>query len=307
MKCSGAKVLLGSALLVPLLCAPGHLHAGQAPGAFVDIGLGARPAGMGCAFAAVADDVNSLFWNPAGLGRLEHKQLLFAHLKQFDLVPYTCGAFGTPVARGQAIGVGLLTAGDAVMREHTVLFGYSRALGGGPDGMSSVGAGATVKLRISTFGGDAAGGEHRVTGHALGVAFDVGGRARLTDFLSAGLVVKDLLAPVQWSSSVKGGYIETVPRTVQTGISLGTPGRMVVAVDLENADVLRIGAEATLLDVVRVRGGYCWPLSTEWDKSYAMGCGLGQLFNNGYALGADISLSFEELATTSRFALTVGF
>jgi len=40
-----------------------------------DVGVGARPAGMGNSFVAVADDVNCTYWNPAGLGALESKEL----------------------------------------------------------------------------------------------------------------------------------------------------------------------------------------------------------------------------------------
>jgi hypothetical protein len=43
--------------------------------AFADMAVGARPAGMGNSFVAVADDVNCTYWNPAGLGVLEHSEL----------------------------------------------------------------------------------------------------------------------------------------------------------------------------------------------------------------------------------------
>jgi hypothetical protein len=37
----------------------------------LDLALGARPQGMGGAFVAIVDDVNSPYWNPAGMGLLE--------------------------------------------------------------------------------------------------------------------------------------------------------------------------------------------------------------------------------------------
>ena len=36
----------------------------------IDLQIGARPSGMGGAFVAVADDINALYWNPAGLSLL---------------------------------------------------------------------------------------------------------------------------------------------------------------------------------------------------------------------------------------------
>jgi hypothetical protein len=49
--------------------------AGTSGAAFLKIGAGARPAGMGEAYTAVADDVNALAWNPAGLGRVTSPQM----------------------------------------------------------------------------------------------------------------------------------------------------------------------------------------------------------------------------------------
>jgi len=47
--------------------------------AFIDTGWGARPAGMGNAFTAVADDANAAFWNPAGLGRIQITEIMFMY------------------------------------------------------------------------------------------------------------------------------------------------------------------------------------------------------------------------------------
>ena len=45
----------------------------------LDMAVGARPAGMGNSFVAVADDVNSTYWNPAGLGVLKDKEITLMH------------------------------------------------------------------------------------------------------------------------------------------------------------------------------------------------------------------------------------
>lgn len=46
---------------------------------FLRIGRGPRPAGMGDAFVAVADDVNAVNWNPAGLTSLSDTELQLLH------------------------------------------------------------------------------------------------------------------------------------------------------------------------------------------------------------------------------------
>jgi hypothetical protein len=40
---------------------------------------GARPAGLGNAFVGVADDINAIYWNPAGLAWLQHPELGSSH------------------------------------------------------------------------------------------------------------------------------------------------------------------------------------------------------------------------------------
>jgi hypothetical protein len=49
-------------------------NVGTSGAAFLKIDVGARPAAMGGAFTAVADDVNATAWNPAGLGTLKSAQ-----------------------------------------------------------------------------------------------------------------------------------------------------------------------------------------------------------------------------------------
>jgi hypothetical protein len=46
---------------------------------FEDMGVGARVPGMGNAFVAVADDVNSVYYNPSGLGNLERPKVMASH------------------------------------------------------------------------------------------------------------------------------------------------------------------------------------------------------------------------------------
>ena len=60
--------------------------AGQAA-AFLRLPAGARPAGMGYAFAGVADDINALYFNTGGLYRIKDKRIdLMYSLMSFDRV-----------------------------------------------------------------------------------------------------------------------------------------------------------------------------------------------------------------------------
>lgn len=69
----GKKSLEGFFCLIALLGA-GWVNP-CATAYFQDLGLGVRPAGLGDAFTAVADDSNTLAYNPAGLGNLQKREL----------------------------------------------------------------------------------------------------------------------------------------------------------------------------------------------------------------------------------------
>lgn len=58
-------------------------HISQCFGAFKDWHWGTRPAGMGGAFCAIADDINAPLWNPAGLAQLKNKEVTFMYAKPY--------------------------------------------------------------------------------------------------------------------------------------------------------------------------------------------------------------------------------
>lgn len=57
----------------------GGQRAGISTAQFLKIGVGGRATAMGDAFIAVANDVSSLYWNPAGLVLSERNEIMFSH------------------------------------------------------------------------------------------------------------------------------------------------------------------------------------------------------------------------------------
>ena len=57
----------------------GAQRAGTASAQFLKIGVGARSAGMGESFVAIANDASALYWNPAGIAQFESNQVIFSH------------------------------------------------------------------------------------------------------------------------------------------------------------------------------------------------------------------------------------
>ena len=67
---------------------------------FLDIGVGARALGMGGAYTALADDANALYWNPAGLAKLEKREFTASHAEMFESTRLDFLAYVQPTSRG---------------------------------------------------------------------------------------------------------------------------------------------------------------------------------------------------------------
>lgn len=70
-----AFVLIFACLLTPVYA----LDSGETGASFLKMGAGARAAGMGEAYSALADDVFAAFWNPAGLGQINTPEIGFMY------------------------------------------------------------------------------------------------------------------------------------------------------------------------------------------------------------------------------------
>ena len=68
---------------------------GTSAAAFLKIGLGSRAIGMGGAFAATADDISAMYWNPGGLATLYGAQASFNHVNWFADVRMDFAGFAT--------------------------------------------------------------------------------------------------------------------------------------------------------------------------------------------------------------------
>jgi hypothetical protein len=102
---AGTLLLLG----IPLSGASaGDKYAAE----FLRLGVGARALGMGGGFVAIADDASALYWNPAGLARLESAEMLFMHAEQFGSVAnHDFIGFAQPLStsgRAASVGIGLI-------------------------------------------------------------------------------------------------------------------------------------------------------------------------------------------------------
>lgn len=79
---------------------------------FMSIGVDAAALGMSNAVVSHTADVNSGYWNPAGLLKLEDKQIALMHAGYFaNIAQYDYAAFAMPIDNRSAIGVSLIRFG----------------------------------------------------------------------------------------------------------------------------------------------------------------------------------------------------
>ncbi len=76
---------------------------------FMNIGVDAAALGMSSAVTATTSDVNSGYWNPAGLLKLEDNQLALMHSSYFaNIANYDYVAFAKPLDKNSVFGVSLI-------------------------------------------------------------------------------------------------------------------------------------------------------------------------------------------------------
>jgi hypothetical protein len=98
---SGLVLLLIPGILIVLLInisysqSIGRVASTAAP--FLKIGVGGRALGMGEAYTTLAEDVNALYWNPAGLAGVTKMELTVSHYDYIADLYYDFGGIAIPV------------------------------------------------------------------------------------------------------------------------------------------------------------------------------------------------------------------
>ncbi len=90
-----------------------HVCAGaKYAGEFIAIGVGGRALGLGGSYVALANDVTSSYWNPAGLSQLQYPQIALMHDERFaGLVNYDYAAVALPIGATTTLGISAIRLG----------------------------------------------------------------------------------------------------------------------------------------------------------------------------------------------------
>ncbi|MBI5474535.1 MAG: PorV/PorQ family protein [Ignavibacteriae bacterium] len=109
--------VLGFVLASMLSVSVAGTSVGKYAGEFISLGVGGRALGMGGAFVALANDVTSGYWNPAGLSHITYPQISLMHDERYgSLVNYDYGAVALPVGPSTSWGFSVIRLGvDDIM------------------------------------------------------------------------------------------------------------------------------------------------------------------------------------------------
>lgn len=94
-----------SVFLMPTLIFGGFSKVGTASAQFLKIGVGARAMGMGGTFTAIANDVSTIYWNPAGLTNLPTTSLSVTHTQWFAEISHDYFGISVPLSTSDFLAV----------------------------------------------------------------------------------------------------------------------------------------------------------------------------------------------------------
>ncbi|MFA5105117.1 MAG: hypothetical protein WC527_08085 [Candidatus Margulisiibacteriota bacterium] len=227
MKSSKLKILL---IITVLLMAGCPVFASQVMDP-TDIGVGARPLGMGKAYTAIADDCSALFTNPAGLAQKKNIKVLSMWGNLMAEVPYTVFGVSAPMWGG-SIGLGYaglqvggiqeavlvggvpeLTGNEGSFNNSSINIAYAADAANIPvfsnmKVLASSKLGLSVKMVRQDFSGSAS----FEAGKISGIDMDLGLLSKVNDDTNFGLSIKNL---------IPGNNIgkDELPMSINAGIS----------------------------------------------------------------------------------------
>jgi len=292
------KLLISAAILA--LAAQMSFGLSTVPGSFISIGT-ARASAMGGAFTAVADDASSIFYNPAGLVTAKYKEFSFMYTQDRGVIPYNYALLGIPVNDYIAAGVGVMVDGDSLYDEKTIALSAATKLDWLQKYITGVCVGANFKLLFSGYGSNLGGGSDKVSGHAGGMAVDLGLLWAVTPEVQLGAMINNLASGLWWTTDNVTTF-ESTALTSDLGISYSLK-ECILAATVSDFDKLKFGIEKNLYTILDVRAGMTQTLDLDSYREYMVGLGIGH-FEFGqrkeFSMNLDFTYEFDRLANTLK-------
>lgn len=105
------RLVLLTVYHLPLITAVYAGNPGTTGANFLKIGAGVRNIAMGESSAATSNDVNSVYWNPAGLSQMEYQEATFMYNKWFEEIDQQFFGYAYPNKKLGTFGLGVYRVG----------------------------------------------------------------------------------------------------------------------------------------------------------------------------------------------------
>ena len=312
------RILLSGCLALAMMAlvvspAQGQTKIAKYAGEFMATGFGGRALAMGGAHTALANDVTSAYWNPAGLMRMEYPEIGLMHEQRFGgLLSYNYGGVAWPFGSRSTVALSVTrlgvddipdTRGALIDLNGNGQFDPNERLDTSKVTMFSTAdlvAYATFAVRGSRALALGVNLKFVHRAHhiesATGVGFDVGAQYKLTDHFFLGATVQDVTTTLMaWSTGIN----ELVSPTLKIGAAYqleALGGTITPALDFDlmgenrqyastfNVGAIsvnpRAGLEYRFRNLFAIRGGY----SDTQDLTFGAGIHLPKLYLD-YAFG----------------------
>lgn len=269
----------------------------------LEMGKGARPVAMGEAFCSVADDINSIWWNPAGLAWQIERKICVFHENYYQDIRYNEIAGIYPledILAGMGLSVGELRMNTLVgmddkgfkthefdVKDSVVTFGIAQIL---DEGMR-LGIGVSVKWVRQEIADYKAATE----------AYSVGLLYKLP-YMTVGVMIENMGKKMKY---IKRGY--DLPLTFRIGCSkVFWDNKILCAIDVNKPRrdkiYINVGGEYYITDNIVIRMG----MSLKPDVDIGISSGIGVMI--GDILKFDVAYSsHRELGGISTVSFGVNF
>jgi hypothetical protein len=306
---------------------------------FLSIAQGARAAGMGGAFVAVADDQSSMYWNPAGIAGIKGIGFIVDHTMWIADIQYDY--LGATISIGQygSLGVNFTTSNIGDMKVTTV----EKEEGTGEIfGITDLAFGLTYALNLTdnfSIGFNPKFIYQKIWKmSANAFAIDMGVKYH-TPFegITLGMSISNFGTKMQmqgnnalilYDADIKGSgnngripaYLATeeweLPLNFRIGIAYNVPmdalGKIVLAIDAshpsDNYESVNVGGEYVFDDFIYLRGGYKTLFLQDSEERFTLGMGVRQFLLGNLQFSVDYAYQdFTRLKNAQKVTLGISF
>ena len=277
--------------------------AGASGGIILRFPVGTRAIGMAGAFTGLADDVSSIYWNPAGLCNLNRREFMASYLEGVMDVRHSFLGYAQKTKWGyMGAGLSILQAGEATIyeidgttRDVTAGQDYALSLAFARPAREELSLGASLKLLSSKLAEEES---------AISLSVDLGAfyQTKIKD-LTLGFSLLNLGAGMEFKDEA-----DPLPLTLRLGAAyrykINPENGLIFATDVvkpnDNDLRLNLGAEYSYKNTFHGRLGYKIGPDSE-----GLASGIGFTYRQ-YRLDYAYS-PVEDLESAHRLSLTCGF